>query len=164
MNAPIGVDVSDFYANGITPENTGIHDRDYYKNIPQVQEQFSRDGKFDDSAYNQFYDSALRTYNDFSNDKFLDDYVKNAARHQYDWFNIGAPVLDTSVIMLSASDKNRHSQGLSNIWQKGDPTFSDREIAQANFVRDENGNVLDWTPNEGGLFKNIFGPSLALAI
>lgn len=156
--------MSDFYANGITPENTGIHDRDYYKNIPQVQEQFSRDGKFNDSAYNQFYDSALRTYNDFSNDKFLDDYVKNAARHQYDWFNIGAPVLDTSVIMLSASDKNRHSQGLGNIWQKGDPTFSDREIAQANFVRDENGNVLEWTPNEGGLFKNIFGPSLALAI
>ena len=164
MNAPVGVTTSDFYANGITPDNTGLHDRDYYKNIPQVQEAFNKDGKFDETAYNQFYDSAIRSYNDFSNDKFIEDYVEKAARHKYDWFNLEAPIMNDSVYMLEASDKNRHSHGLSNIWHKGEASFSDREVAQANYVRDEEGNVLDWTPNEGGIFKNIFGPTLALAV
>jgi hypothetical protein len=84
MNAPVGVTSTDFYANGITPENTEIHSRDYYKNIPQVQEAFSKNGQFDEVAYSQFYDSALRTYNEFSNEKFIEDYVKSAARHKYD--------------------------------------------------------------------------------
>ena len=84
MNAPIGVTTSDFYANGITPDNTGLHDRDYYKNIPQVQEAFNKNGQFDELSYNQFYDSAIRSYNDFSNDKFIEDYVEKAARHKYD--------------------------------------------------------------------------------
>ena len=35
MNAPVGVTTSDFYANGITPDNTGLHDRDYY-NLMQI--------------------------------------------------------------------------------------------------------------------------------
>jgi hypothetical protein len=67
--------------------------------------------------------------------------------------------------MLQAADKNRHTQGLGNIWHKGEAVFSDREVAQANYVRDENGNVLDWTANDkGGPFKSIFAPTLALAI
>lgn len=165
MNAPVGVSSADFYANGITPENTEIHSRDYYKNIPQVQEAFSKNGELDEVAFNQFYDSALRTYNEFSNEKFLEDYVKTAARHKYDWYNLKAPVRNSSAYMLQAADKNRHTQGLGNIWQKGDAVFSDREVAQANYVRDENGNVLDWTANDkGGLFKSIFAPTLALAI
>lgn len=164
LNAPMGVTLADFYANGITPENTGINEREYYKSIPKVQEAFTKDEEFDERSYNQFYDDALRSYNYFSNEKFAQDYVKQAARHKYDWFNFGSPIMDDRAVMLQTSDKNRHSHGLSNIWHKGKPTFSDREVAQANFVRDENGNILDWTPNEGGIFKNIFGPALALAI
>ena len=165
MNAPVGVTSADFYANGITPENTEIQSRDYYRNIPQVQEAFNKNGQLDEVAFNQFYDSALRTYNEFSNEDFIENYIKTAARHKYDWHNLEAPVKDLSAYMLEASDKNRHTQGLGNIWQKGDAVFSDREVAQANYVRDENGNVLDWTANDkGGLFKSIFSPTLALAI
>jgi hypothetical protein len=54
-----------------------------------------------------------------------------------------APVMNTSVVLAPVSDKNRTTQGLGNIWQTGTPTFSDREVAQAQKVRDENGNELD---------------------
>ena len=32
----------------ITPDNTGIQSKDYYKNIPKVKELFIKDGKFDE--------------------------------------------------------------------------------------------------------------------
>jgi len=51
--------------------------------------------------------------------------------------------MDTSAYLLPVSDKNRTTQGLGNIWQTGTPTFSDREVAQAQKVRDSEGNELD---------------------
>ena len=38
-----------------------------------------------------------------------------------------------------------------------------REIAQDNEARDEDGNLLGWTPNRHGLFKSIFAPTMVLA-
>jgi hypothetical protein len=54
-----------------------------------------------------------------------------------------APIMNTSVIMAPVSDKNRTTMGLGNLYQTGTPTFSDREVAQTQKVRDENGNELD---------------------
>lgn len=54
--------------------------------------------------------------------------------------------------------------GVGNLFEVGGPSFSMREVAQANTARDEDGNLLGWTPNEkGGLFKSITRPTLALA-
>lgn len=165
LNAPQDVTVADIFASGINASNTGIKDPDYYKNIPQVQNQFSNEnGEFDEKAFNQFYESALRSYNEFADEDFLDNYIKSVERSPYDWTNMNAPVMDTSAYFIPVSDKNRTTQGLGNIWQTGTPTFSDREVAQAQKVRDENGNELDWTPNDkGGLIKALFRPSIALA-
>jgi hypothetical protein len=61
---------------------------------------------------------------------------------------------------------NKTTLGLGNIWEIGTPTFSDAEIAQAKNVLDENGNELDYSPNDarGGFFKGLFRDPMALAI
>jgi hypothetical protein len=65
FNQPSSLD--EVVANGITPENTGIQTKDYYKNIDAVQQTFTKDdGKFDEVAFDNFYNSAVKTYNKFS--------------------------------------------------------------------------------------------------
>ena len=49
----------DFYDLGITPDNSEIKSQDSYKNIPEVVEAFSVNGKFDDNAFDTFYNNAL---------------------------------------------------------------------------------------------------------
>ena len=43
----------DFYNLGITPDNTEIKSKDVYKNIPEVIDAFSNNGKFDDNVPKQ---------------------------------------------------------------------------------------------------------------
>lgn len=166
LNAPEGTTLLDMYASGITPDNTAINTRDYYKNIPQVQQAFMNDnGSFDEKTYNAYYDSAVRSFNDYADKDFIEKTISNMSRSPYDWMNLENPnILDTSAYITNIKDKNRSTIGTGNIWQTGDPVYSDREVAQANYVRDEAGNMLDWTANDkGGVFKSLFRPTLALA-
>lgn len=55
-------------ANGVTPDNTAMMSADYYKGLKPVQEAFTKDGKFDEVAFNNTYDSALNMYNQFANE------------------------------------------------------------------------------------------------
>jgi hypothetical protein len=106
------------YANGITPDNTGIRDRDYYKNIPQVQERFTKDGKFDETAYNQYYDSALRSYNQYSNADFTNNLLDAFGTSKYDisiLSNPGQYVQKTNAVIYDFHDRNRHSYGVGNL-------------------------------------------------
>ena len=156
----------DMYANDIKPENTGLQDKDYYKEIPQVREKFTTDnGQFDEQAYGEFYDSALRMYNAYTDGDFLDKMIDNIERSPFDWTKIDNPhVQDVSAVISTSHDPYRHSMGLRNLYDIGDPQFSIKEVAQANLVRDENGNTLDWTPNDkGGLIKGLFRPTIYLA-
>lgn len=165
MNAPEGSTLFDMQASGILPDNTIIHERDYYKDIPQVQNYFQKDGKFDEVGFNEFYDSALRSFDDYSNDNFTENLILQMDRSPYDWTKLDNPnVVDTSAYLSNIKDKNRSTIGTGNIWQTGDPVYSDREVAQANNVRDEFGRELDWTANDkGGLIKGLFMPTMALA-
>lgn len=157
------------YSNGITPDTTGMQDEDYYKNIPQVQERFKNKntGEFDDNAFKQFYNSALRSYNEFAEIPFVEKMLDEIGTTPYDSSRISRPertVRNISAVLTPFHDKNRTTYGTANLWETGTPTFSDREVAQANFVRDENGNKLDWTPNDhAGIFKSLFNPALVYA-
>jgi len=65
-NNPQSLD--DMVAHGITPENTDIQNIDYYKNNDAIKENeaFQTDGNFDETKFDNFYDSALNMYNQFS--------------------------------------------------------------------------------------------------
>ncbi len=59
--------VEDFIDNGVSPTNTVLQDRDYYKDKPKIQKMFSNsDGSFDEKNYNKFYDQTLKSYNEIS--------------------------------------------------------------------------------------------------
>lgn len=155
------------YSNGITPDNTGLKDRDYYKNIPQIQNKFvDENGQFNDTAFNQFYESATKSYQEFAEIDFVERMLDEIGVSPYDSSRLAKPtrkVQNISATITPFHDKNRTTYGTANLWETGSATFSDREVAQANFVRDENGNKLDWTPNDRSGFKSLFSPAIAYA-
>lgn len=162
-----GIDIDSLRLYNITPDNTGLRDKDYYRTIPQVQQAFtdSTTGLFDESAFEDFYNSAKRSYTNFVSNDYARDLINSLPSSKNDIFSLGNVNLhDDSAYIFSSRDVNRHTMGIGNIFETGAPTFSEREVAQANKVVDENGNQLDWSPNDkGGLLKALFRPNLALA-
>lgn len=157
--------LDDLRSFNLTPDNTGIKDADYYKNIPQVKELFiGNDNKFDEQKYNQWYNDTLDLYNSWSTEDYESRLIDAIETSPYDIFSLGnTNVRDTSAEIISVHDPERHSSGLANIYEYGTPTFDVREVAQDNFVRDENGNKLDWKPNDKLFLKALFRPAIALA-
>ena len=153
-------------AYDITPENTSIQSEDYYKNIKQVQDSFRKDdGTFDDETFHNWYQSTLRTYNNFATSNYEAGLLKRMATSPYDTFSLGdTNIQNTDARIFSLHDPERHSSGMGNVRELGSATFDVREVAQNNWVRDENGNILDWKPNDkGGLAKALTRPTLVLA-
>jgi len=169
LNAPENISIENLYDYGITPDNTGIQSEDYYKSIKQVQNTKAfqnNDGSFSNEKFHVFYESALRSYNQYQNINYTQTLLDSIETSPYDVFALGdgRRVMDTSAIISRSGDPNRTTHGLGNLFETGKPVFDVREVAQANKMRDENGNVLDWSPNDrGGLLKGIFRPSAALA-
>lgn len=166
LNSAGKLTLDDFKAYDLTPDNTGIKDENYYKNIPQIQEKFqTKNGEFDNDAYTRWYDSTLNLYNTWAQDDYTDRLIQSIETSPNDIFSLGNyNIRNDEAKIVSIKDPQRHSMGLGNIYEGGNPTFDVRETAQANTVSDENGNDLGWTPNErGGLFKGIFRPTLVLA-
>ena len=158
--------INDMYTNGITPSNTEMKTRDYYKNIPAVIEQFSENGKFDENKFNNFYQSSLIMYNKFSNDVFENSLLEEHEFSPNAWY---APkdsrIRDVGAMVVKEINPERRSFGIKSLKEMGNSNLSIREIAQTNKVFDyETGVFLDWTPNDkGGLFKSLSRPALVLA-
>jgi hypothetical protein len=131
-------------ANGVTPENTGIQSKEYYKNIDAIQETFTGDdGKFNEVAFDNFYNSSLEMYNQFAQEEWTKKLVKDMDRDPFDWTNpLNTNVKDISATVKNGYNPERRSMSIAGIGNIGDPTFSIREIAQDNEVRDEAGNKL----------------------
>lgn len=66
----------------------------------------------------------------------------------YDIFSLDKPKsFDFMVKMVRNSDPQRHQIGMTGLNKVGEASFDEREVAQANLVRDEKGKILDYTPN-----------------
>lgn len=73
--------LDDLVSAGISTENTGMKSKEAYKEIPKVVEMFSKDGKFDEAAFDSFYDQSLILYNNFANNETE---LKIAKEYDYD--------------------------------------------------------------------------------
>lgn len=159
-----GVNPEDLRAYGITPDNTGLQDLDYYKTIPQVVDRFSENGKLNETALTDYYNSLKRAYNKYASDDYLENMISSIPSSSSDIFSIGdSNISDDAAYIVRSKDPNRHQIGIGNLFQTGKATFSEREVAQENKVLDEEGNQLDWAPNDKGGIKALFRPTLALA-
>ena len=136
--------MQDIIANGITPNNTAIQSEDYYKNIDQVRAKFTdENGNFDEVKYDNFYRSALSTYNDYANGTFEKEMIQNMAKDPFDWTDpLNTNRKNYSARVQVGYNPDRRSMGVGNLFEVGGPSFSMREVAQANIARDEEGNLL----------------------
>lgn len=159
--------LQDFANNDITPDNTSINTREYYKNIPEVIDAFKNEnGQFDENKFNRFYQSALTVYNDYANNKFENKLLETYEYDPFDYFApAGSKVKDNLPSIQKVANPERRSAGLEYVFGRGNQTMSFREIAQQNKVFNwETQKFEDWTPNEkGGIWKALNRPTLVLA-
>ena len=158
--------IEDFNAAGITPENTTLQDKEYYKNLNVIKEAFANSkGDLDEKAFNSFYDSALLLYNDYANKQTLGVISDNYKFDPFDWRYNEKPVVDINAKLSFEKNPMRYSTNIKAMNTITPSNYSIREIAQTNRVYDfENDKWLDWSPNDkGGFIKGLFRDSLVLA-
>lgn len=138
-------------ANNITTENTVLKDRDFYKSSPKVQAMFvdTKNGKFNEDSFNQYYDGLVVSYNDFATGAF----VKNAEKN-FEYLPWGQTPKDGKIATnLYKSEKIANpfgvKRGAAGMGVESGPDLSYREIAQNNYVYDGvTGERLNWKPND----------------
>ena len=164
-----GAPIEEFKQNNITPENTTLKDKDFYKGTKTIQENFTNpeNGKFDEDKYDQFYNSMLYTYNEYAKQDTLE---KTGKDFEYAPFDIFAPQNAKRVQDLYKIEKVRNpfktKVGIEDFNYRSKPELSLEEIAQDNTVRDHlTGKALDWTPNDDsatGIFDFLKRPTLVV--
>lgn len=155
-------DYRNFKEAGLNAANTGLKDRESYKDIEAVQEQFKdSEGKFDENLYNQFYDSAVRTYNTFVQDDLEDNFLQKITKSPLDILSDrSTPSQNPLFIVQKVSNPTLKSQGVNSLFGEGKALRSYREAAQTQRVVDyKTGKELDWTPDDddkSGFFDFMF--------
>lgn len=158
--------IDELFDQGITPENTGFKTRDDYRNMASVRDQFrTEDGGFDEDAFNDAYNSSREMYNLYTNREYNKKLLEEFAYDPYEWY---APatgeIIDVSASNTPTRNGMFYSTNVAGIGENTESPYSVREIAQQQLVHDENGNELDWTPEDkGGLLKGLVRDSLVLA-
>lgn len=155
----------DLMSNDINPENTSLYNKDDYKNTKFVQDRFkTEDGKFDDLAFNNFYNLAANRYQEMTND----DYLKSLNEVQYSPFDItrpaGAKVFKVDVEYSKDFNPYRQLYSRTAINSIDESEFSLRELAQQERIFDPRTNT--WSKsiaNDIGLIDKLFGDTLVYA-
>ena len=158
--------LDELFDQGITPENTGFKTREDYKNIASVREQFrTADGGFDEDAFNQAYSASREMYNLYVNREYSKKLLEEYAYDPYEWYAPATEeIIDVSASNAITQNGMFYSTNIAGIGDETESPYSVREIAQKQLVHDENGNQLDWTPEDkGGLLKGLFRDPLVLA-
>lgn len=159
--------LSDFKAVGIDGNNTSIEDRDVYANnkIIQSNPQFQdSDGNFDNAKFNQFYDSALQSYQLLANNTFNETVMDEAT---FGFNNIWAPKeakkrTQPEFQINRVFNPDRRKFGVEKVGFVSDRTLTAAEIAQTQKVFDPETGEWEESPNDAWLGRNWFEP-VALA-
>lgn len=151
---------------GITTDNSSLQEKDYYKNIPQIQEAFKNEsGNFDNIKFDKYYQEVLKLYNDADNAKLASNTTDFYSYDPYDYFApMNSKVRDVAPRMIQFANPERRSRGLTNLRETSASTMSLREVAQQNKIfNTDTQKFEDWTPNEWGGLSAVTRPTLVLA-
>lgn len=158
--------VQDFSIAGINDTNTTLKDSDYYKDLDVVKEKFidPETQKFDSKAYEQYYDSVARVYDNYMQSTFN----KRAIDKDYSYQELKDMMkLDGSVFLEKVPNPTKEKRGIEGVFTTTEGTLSMREAAQNSRVYDyDTGKFLNWTPNDDdkrGLLDFLGIPSLVEA-
>lgn len=151
---------------GFTVSNSDIKDASYYKSKPEIQQAFVNDkGEFDNVKFNNFYNSAIQLYNDEDVKSLQTDLLNS---YEYDPDDLLAPIGSKTyhkpTEIVHYANPMRQSRGIKNLNQMGDPTMSEREVAQTNKIfNPETDEFENETPNDLNLWDMVTGKSLVMA-
>ena len=158
--------LSDFANAGLSDKNIDLKDRDYYKDIPEIQATFTdpETKKFDSTAYNKYYDSVATTFSNY----VQSEYNQRALNGEFDVESLYEKNKPSGKIYVQkVANPTLAKQGVEGIFTYTEGKRSMREAAQTNFVRDwKTGKSLGWTPNDDdkrGLLDFLGIPSLVEA-
>lgn len=147
-----------FQMAGLTADNTGMQDEEFYKNNELVQKKFTdSNGNFDDKKFKTAFQSAKVAYNKFATDTFLD-----SARElvTYSENNITVPFekrRDSSeeIQLFKSINPLKQQTGLITLGRTEAPKQTIEEIAQNNKVYDSETDSWQSSPNDS-FFDNFF--------
>ena len=151
---------NNFESVGLTPENTGLKSKDFYRNSEYIQEKFTNeDGVFDDKAFNNVYSAAAASYQVFSNHAY-ESLNEDNIKTYWDPNNFLKPLdgTDREIEFNIVDDFNpdRLSTGISGMGRVGDRLQSKEWLARQELIFDpETGEYEDKTVDERSLFTNI---------
>ena len=130
-------DLPRFKEVGITPDNTSLQSRDFYKNNNYIRQQFSdpSTGKFDEIKFNNWYDNAAMSYNQFAQNQYEDDIYSDL---EFDPMAnlrpVGSKVKIPEIKIEKVSNPWRKKQNISRMGWIDDKEKSDLELASASKV------------------------------
>ena len=131
---------TDYLQNGISPKDVVLQDKDSYKKNDKIVQAFTdNEGKFNNEAFDNFYNQALSSFNTFSQGDFKDTKLPEI---EYDIMSaIRLPQEKTQKIDLKINKRRNpfiETEGLSTVLGTSESKLSPYEIAQSNRIWDTN--------------------------
>lgn len=153
--------LDDFKSMALQPENTELQSQEYYKSQPAVQNIFKdKKGGFDETAFNNYYNSLIKSYNSFSTEKYdLKNFTDNLLYSEYDYLTpIQPKIKPYKVGITKVFNPTSAKIGIEGFGTWSESALSIREVAQTQNVKSLNGKDLGFTPNDdskSGLFDYV---------
>lgn len=159
--------LADIYSMGVDPNTTTLQDKNFYKESPKIQSMFKQpNGQFDDKAFDQFYNGAAQSLNQYQKGGFdLGNVTMDLWNDTSLARSLGAPINKNPVkVSLTSSDPFTNLKtaqksffGLNEIGKWTQPKKSYGEVAEGQKVLDgATGKELDYTPEDTSL-TGLFG-------
>lgn len=149
----------------LTPENTGLLSKDDYKKSKFAQENFkTKDGKFDDVAFDEAFKAASNHYAQMSNKEFL----TSLNEVEYSPFDVTRPfnakTFKVNVEYSKEFNPFQTSYSRTGINSITESPLSMRELAQQSKVFDPTTNTWSkQSANDLNLIDKLFGETLVYA-
>lgn len=163
INNP-SVTAYDLLSNNILGDNTSLRTKEEYKDTKFIKNAFTRDGKFDEVAFDNMYKLASDKYSELTNEQ----YIESLDELQYNPFDITRPkdAKTYSVGSFYSKEINpfKISKGWTGVNSVGESPFSFREIAQQSKVYDrETDTWSEESLNDLSIKDKLFGETLVYA-
>lgn len=149
---------TDYLQNGISPKDVILQDKDSYKKNDKIVQAFTdNEGKFNNEAFDNFYNQALSSFNTFSQGDFKDTKLPEI---EYDIMSaIRLPQEKTQKIDLKINKRRNpfiETEGLSTVLGTSESKLSPYEIAQSNRIWDtRTSSWMNKTPEDLGFWGTI---------
>lgn len=149
---------TDFLQNGIAPNDVVLNDKNTYKKNDKIIQAFTdNEGKFNEEAFDNFYNQALSSYNTFAQGNFKDTKLPEL---EYDIMSaIRRPQDKVQKIDFNINKKRNpfiETEGITTVLGTSESKLSPYEIAQSNLIWDTRTNSwMNKTPEDLGFWGTI---------